>query len=124
MASRFVYAQLQTSDPSIATAFYRDLCGWTVTADLPGAGPPYVEAVANGEAVAGIMPLPAPGMPSSWLLYLAVDDLDEAVQTAKGLGATVVVPPTDITAKGVRISVLKDPTGASFALRGPLSSGS
>lgn len=123
MATRFVYAQLQTSDPSRATEFYRDLCGWTVTADPADEGSPYVEAFADGQSVAGIMPLPAPGINSGWLLYLAVDDLDAAVQTAKRLGATVVVAPTDVAAKSVRISVLKDPTGASFALRGPLKTG-
>ncbi|MES0175382.1 VOC family protein [Mesorhizobium sp. M0006] len=120
MASRFVYAQLQTSDPSVATSFYQDLCEWTAKDDPPSAGPQYTEAFADGDSVAGIMPLPAAGLTSSWLVYLSVDDLDAAVRKATGLGATVIVPPTDIRAKGVRVSVLKDPTGANFALRGHL----
>jgi uncharacterized protein len=121
MASRFVYAQLQTSNPPVATAFYRDLCGWTMKDDPPGAGPPYTEALIGADSIAGIMPLPASGMASGWLLYLAVDNLDAAVSTAKRLGATVIMPPTNVVPKGVRVSVLKDPTGAAFALRGPLS---
>lgn len=121
MAGRFVYAQLQTSNPSAATVFYRDLCGWTMTDDPPSAGPPYTEASIGADSIAGIMPLPAPGMVPSWLLYLAVDNLDAAVATAERLGATVIMPPTNIAAKHIRVSVLKDPTGAVFALRGPLS---
>jgi len=120
MGSRFVYAQLQTSDPSRATMFYHELCGWTLKDDPPGGGPPYTEAFTDGESVAGIMPVPAPSLSSRWLLYLSVEDLDAATQKAQSLGATVVVPPTDIAAKGCRISVLTDPTGAAFALRGPL----
>lgn len=119
MASRFVYAQLQTTDPSGATAFYRDLCGWTIQVDPPGTGPPYTEASADGVSIAGIMPLPAPGMTSAWLLYLAVDDVDVATQKASALGATVIMPPTDIPVKGVRVSVMKDPAGANFAMRAP-----
>jgi uncharacterized protein len=120
VASRFVYAQLQTSDTARAKDFYRDLCGWTITDDPPGAGPPYAEITVNDEHIAGIMPLPAAGQPSFWLAYFSVADVDAAVHAAETLGATVLVPATDIAPKGFRIAVLSDPTGAAFALRGPL----
>src|SRR2546421_240710 len=101
MASRFVYAQLQTSDAAHAVEFYRDLCGWTVQDDPPGHGPPYTEAFADGASVAGIMSLQAPSESPRWLLYLSVDDADVATEKARRLGATVRMPPTDIAAKGV-----------------------
>ena len=123
MTTRIVYAQLQTSDFANAKTFYAQLCGWTITDDPPGAGPAYAEASADGKPVGGIMPLPAPGVPPHWLLYLDVDDLDAAVASAQRLGATVVVPPMNVAAKNVRISVLKDPAGADFALRSALSGG-
>jgi predicted enzyme related to lactoylglutathione lyase len=122
MGTRFVYAQLQTSDPGRATVFYRELCGWTVVDDPPGDGPPYTEAFVDGESVAGIMPVPASGLSTRWLLYLSVDDIDVATEKAQHLGATLTMPPTDIVAKGCRISILTDPTGGQFALRGPLLS--
>lgn len=122
MPSRLVYAQLQTLDPVGAKNFYQELCGWTMKDDPPGAGPPYTEAVVGAEAVAGIMPLREPGGAAHWLLYLSVDDVDSASKKAEHLGAKILLPPMDIPAKDCRISMLTDPGGARFALRGPLSS--
>ena len=53
-------------------------------------------------------------VPSHWLVYFGVDDTDDAVATAGGLGATTVVPPTDIPPG--RFAVLADPDGATFAV--------
>jgi len=117
-----VYAQLQTLDPAGAKNFYKELCGWTMKDDPPSAGPPYTEALVGAEAVAGIMPLLEPSGAAHWLLYLSVDDVDTASQKAERLGAKILLPPMDISAKACRISMLADPSGARFALRGPLSS--
>jgi predicted enzyme related to lactoylglutathione lyase len=121
MPSRFVYAQLQTSDFAGAKEFYRELCGWTMKDDPPGS-PPYTEVMIDDEDIAGIMPSREPGASAQWLLYLSVDDVDAAARKAARLGATVIVPAMDIAAKGCRISVLTDPAGARFALRSPLAS--
>jgi predicted enzyme related to lactoylglutathione lyase len=52
---------------------------------------------------------------SHWLEYVAVKDVDTSVRNAKEIGATILVPPTDIQKIG-RFSVLSDPTGAAIAL--------
>jgi uncharacterized protein len=122
MPSRFTYAQLQTSNLAAAKEFYAELCGWTLIDDPPG-GPPYTEVMAGADPVAGLMPAPAPGVPSFWLLFLSVDDTDQATARAERLGARIVTAPMDIAPKNCRISVLTDPTGAVFALRGPLRGG-
>jgi predicted enzyme related to lactoylglutathione lyase len=44
-----------------------------------------------------------------------VDDSDRAVEKAKGMGAQVMVPPTDIPNIG-RFAILNDPQGADFAV--------
>jgi uncharacterized protein len=51
-------------------------------------------------------------VPSHWGVYFAVDDTDSMVQRAQGLGAAVMVPPTDI--EPGRFAGLIDPSGASF----------
>ncbi len=62
-----------------------------------------------------MMPLPdgAP-MPSHWLAYFAVDDLDAASAQVSDGGGQVVVEPTPIPAG--RFLVAQDPAGAFFAL--------
>jgi len=55
------------------------------------------------------------GMPPHWMVYFAVDDSDRTVEKAKGMGALVMVPPTDIPNIG-RFAILNDPQGADFAV--------
>jgi hypothetical protein len=78
----------------------------------------YLLAKADGDMVAGLFP-PDPGMPVAWTHYTAVDDADATAAKAKELGATIVVPPTDIPGTG-RFSVLIDPQGAAFGILQPL----
>jgi predicted enzyme related to lactoylglutathione lyase len=54
-------------------------------------------------------------VPDNWLIYFGSPDVDADVQRATGLGATVIVPPTDIPNMG-RFAVLLDPQGGSFAI--------
>jgi uncharacterized protein len=55
------------------------------------------------------------GVPPHWAVYFAVDDCDAAAEKAKGLGATLRMPPTDIPNVG-RFAVIQDPQGAFFSI--------
>jgi uncharacterized protein len=106
--------QLNTSDPEVAERFYGELFGWRFD-QVGDAETPYW-GVFNGERLnAGMMPLP-PGapMPSHWLVYFGVDDLDGAAAEVESAGGTMMVAPTDVP--GGRILVAQDPQGAFFAL--------
>ena len=60
-------------------------------------------------------PAAAPAdMPSYWLVYFTVDDVDAAHRRAIGLGGTERVAPQDFP--GGRFSVAADPDGAGFDL--------
>ncbi len=48
-------------------------------------------------------------------IYFEVDSVDEAVETAEGLGATVVVPKHEVATKGW-FAVTVDPQGNGFAV--------
>ncbi len=51
-------------------------------------------------------------LPPNWGVYFGVTDTDAAVEKIKGLGGTVLVPPTDI--EPGRFAVVMDDQGAPF----------
>jgi predicted enzyme related to lactoylglutathione lyase len=109
----FAWSELITSDLGKSKAFYSAVFGWTW-----GGSDDYAHIEVGGRGVGGVMPRP-PMMPDeapdSWTVYFAVLDVDAALEQATGLGATVVVPATDISGTG-RFAMLRDPQGAVFAL--------
>jgi len=118
---RFVWHELNTSDPAGAQAFYTTLVGWD-TKTGPIAEMPYTEWVNGGTSVGGVMQLPeetkAAGAPPHWLAYVAVPSVDDTTAQAQSLGSTVMAGPMDIPDVG-RIAVLQDPQGAVFAVYTP-----
>jgi predicted enzyme related to lactoylglutathione lyase len=59
-----------------------------------------------------------PQQPHAWLPYVQVASADQAADKAKRLGATVVVPPTDIPNVG-RFAILVDGQGAATGILQP-----
>lgn len=107
------WVEMQSRDVEASARFYAEVLEW-----VPG--PPsdgYRVFARGGEQVAGLMPMPPEvpdGVPSYWLVYFAVDDLDATCGRAGGLGGGLVVPP--MTAGDMRFAVLEDPAGAVFAV--------
>jgi predicted enzyme related to lactoylglutathione lyase len=113
------WSELMTTDVSAAKSFYSELFGWQLE-DMPmeTENMTYTVVKANGDEVAGIMPLPegAPaGMPPVWGLYITVDNVDAAAEKATALGAKIHMPPKDIPEVG-RFCVLQDPQGAFISI--------
>jgi len=112
----FCWADLVTADPARAKQFYSGLFGWQIMAgekDTSG----YLH-IKNGEDfIGGIPPVrqQGPKMPSHWMSYFAVSDVDQAAKKAQELGAKTFAPPMDIPGAG-RMAVLADPQGAAFAI--------
>jgi uncharacterized protein len=126
---------LNTRDVDAAKSFYGTLFGWQVLS-LPGGAqmwtlpgyadhletfqPGFREFVAEAGApgfedvVASINPIPddQPDTPPHWSVTFAVDDADAIAAKATELGAEVIVPPFD--APWVRMTIIKDPQGATF----------
>ena len=112
-AGTIMWNELATSDLARSKAFYSDAFGWGW-----GGGDEYAEAQVGGRTIGGVMPRPADmpaDMPDHWLVYFGATDLDADTSTAAGLGATILVQPTDIPNAG-RFAVLMDPQGAAFGL--------
>lgn len=125
MPKRTEYAQgtpdwvdLQTTDQSAAKQFYGSLFGWSFDDRPMPDGGAYSMAMLNGETVAAIAPMPpgAPeGMPPVWNTYIAVDDVDAAVDKVGAAGGQVLLPAFDIGDAG-RMAFVADPTGAAVGL--------
>ena len=118
------WTELTTNDPASAEAFYTALFGWTPKHATPGAGTmPYTEFTVQGAThpSIGMMQKPPhlpPEVPSFWLPYFQVTDVDATVTQAQSLGATIHFGPQDIPGTG-RFVVIGDPQGAAFAAYTP-----
>ncbi len=115
-AGALTWNELNTRDLAAAKTFYPEVFGWEPH-DADMGEMTYTEWKLGDNTVAGMMPMPdmVPAeVPAHWLVYFGVDDTDAAVSEATALGATTVVPPTDIPPG--RFAVLADPDGATFAI--------
>ncbi|HZI17444.1 MAG TPA: VOC family protein [Pyrinomonadaceae bacterium] len=112
----FCWTELATTDVGAAGKFYSALLGWRLhSSEAAGAG--YTEIEAGGERIGGIHQMGEEfgQMPSHWMAYVAVEDVDEKARLVAELGGTVCVPPCDIPNVG-RFCVVNDPTGATLSL--------
>jgi len=113
-----VLDELTTSDTAAAEKFYTKLFGWTPKHGAAGAPMEYTEFSIGGTPSIGMMPKPAQmpaHIPSYWMPYFQVSNVDQSTSTARELGAKVMVGPTDIPDAG-RFVIMNDPQGAMFAL--------
>ncbi|MFQ5579878.1 MAG: VOC family protein [Nitrospiria bacterium] len=112
----FSWNELMTTDVDQAKAFYAGLFGWT-TEDWPMNEMNYAVIKNGDEDIGGIMPIPeeAKGAPPNWGAYITVEDVDSSAAKAKALGASIIVPPTDIPKVG-RFCLFQDPQGATLSM--------
>jgi predicted enzyme related to lactoylglutathione lyase len=69
-----------------------------------------------GKDIGGMMgAMGGPTVPPHWLGYVAVSDVDAMTKKVETLGGKVVMPAMDMPKVG-KFSIVKDPTGATFAL--------
>jgi hypothetical protein len=111
-SARFVWHDLMTTDPARSVAFYSALFGWRTDArEVAGAGA-YTAIRAGDVPFGGMVPLdPKHGIPSHWVSYVAVDDVDATCARANAAGGRTCIPPTDIPNVG-RFAIIEDPDGA------------
>ena len=74
--STFCYNELATSDVEAAKSFYTQLFGWQSKESDIGSQGAYTIFTANGKDCAGMMKKPEEHVPTSWLSYVTVDDVD------------------------------------------------
>jgi predicted enzyme related to lactoylglutathione lyase len=117
---RFCWHELVTTDLPAATAFYGELLGWSYR-DNPSPAGTYRMFSIGDAMVAGAMAAPT-GVPSGWLVYVAVDDADTAARKVAELGGRVMVQATTVP-EMLRFACASDPAGAAFGLLQPFGAG-
>ena len=114
----FGWAELNARGLGKAVPFYRAVFGWTArTAPMGEGQPDYTEFLVGDASIAGGMemnPMVPAEVPSYWLVYFAVEDVDAMFRKALGAGAAETLAPRDFP--GGRFAIVRDPQGATFGL--------
>jgi predicted enzyme related to lactoylglutathione lyase len=117
-AGTYGWAELNSRDLDKVLGFYTSVFAWDAKAATMGdGGPRYIEFRAGDTPIGGAMdmnPMVPPEVPSYWLLYFTVDDVDASYAKAISGGAREMLPPADFA--GGRFAILGDPQGAAFGL--------
>jgi predicted enzyme related to lactoylglutathione lyase len=108
--------ELATRDIDAAKAFYAAAFGWEGETSAYGETS-YTEWKLGGRTIGGMIAMNAewpPDVPSHWMVYFAVEDVDAAVSRVRELGGKVAMAPSDTPAG--RFAVVNDPQGAVFSI--------
>jgi predicted enzyme related to lactoylglutathione lyase len=113
----FIWNELVCSDQSACGEFYTELLGWECKEVDTGEGRLYSIFLKDGHIIGGMMSLTDDkGSTSShWEPYIAVDNVDICVEKITRLGGKILTPPHDLPDIG-RVSLIRDPSGATVAL--------
>ena len=115
MHNTFAWFELVSTDVAASKAFYGSVIGWTFESAGPGSD--YTVASAAGQGVAGVIPLDKTTRPASlgstWMGYVAVDDLEATLATLVKAGGAILRPTEDIPGM-LRFAVVADPQGVAF----------
>jgi|SRR5438067_1579043 len=116
--SAFGWGELNARGLDKAIPFYTKLFGWTVKQSPMGEGMgDYTEFQLNGQSILGgmeMMSMVPAEVPSHWMVYFLVADVDASFKKAIELGAREMMAPSDYP--GGRFAIMGDPQGASFGI--------
>jgi predicted enzyme related to lactoylglutathione lyase len=120
-AGEFDWNELLTTDKKAAFDFYSALFGWK-RIDEHDMGPmgTYLIYGLGGKPFGGMFTKTddMKAMPTAWLYYVDVSDLDAAIGRVKSKGGKIANGPMEVPG-GSRIAQCFDPQGAAFALHEP-----
>jgi predicted enzyme related to lactoylglutathione lyase len=116
--NQYGWAELNARGLQKDLPFYKAVFGWGAEdLPMPEGQPDYTQFKVGDDAIAGAMemsPMIPAEVPSYWMVYFNVADVDDAFTRALGLGATEMVSPMDFP--GGRFAIVSDPQGAMFGL--------
>lgn len=113
----FCWNELVTRDMAAAEKFYTELLGWkAIDSGMPGMK--YTLLKVNEKDAGGIMDMPPDvpkEVPSHWMAYITVDDVDALAKKTEDLGGKLIHGPQDVPNVG-RFCIIQDPTGGVLSL--------
>ncbi|HEX7374525.1 MAG TPA: VOC family protein [Steroidobacteraceae bacterium] len=110
----WLWAELWADDAPAMAKFYATVGGYDVAAGASTGTDQGFHLDSGGYARAGVLRKPLPNTPTAWILYVRVKDVAATVAKAQAAGGRVVIEP--MQARGTRVALLIDPTGAPFAV--------
>lgn len=113
LQGKFVWFEHLSNDIPAARRFYEQLFGWH-TETMPMGAQSYSMILNGADGIAGYSKAPR-GVPSNWLSYVSVADVDATHRAAVAAGAKSQMGPMDMGDVG-RGAVVTDPTGATVAI--------
>lgn len=114
------WRELTTQNAAKAKEFYQGLLGWNLEQSKV-TQMKYDEIHNGNQAIGGMMQIDEQwgegweNIPAHWMTYIAVDNCDEIIEKIKENGGGICVPPFDAPNVG-RMSVVNDPSGATFSV--------
>ena len=113
--NKFVWSDLSTFDMPSARADYAALFGWAFDGSED-----YDFAMIGASQMAAVFPMPTRladiGMPSFWMSYVMVADLDATVAKVRQHPGVVIEVEPEAFSSDARIALVRDPSGAGFTL--------
>jgi len=121
MKNNFVWSDLSVYDLRVTMDFYSKVFGWSFhkTKDM-SMEEDYHVAYIDNTPVSAIFTMPAYlqklNLPSFWMSYIQVKNIDEVVKKAKAHENVIIeVKPTQFDEKS-QIALIRDPSGAGFTI--------
>lgn len=118
----FCWLDLAASDAGLAQRFYAQAFGWTFQ-EQAALGGRFTRCHVGRRDVASLYQLKQAqlehGVPSHWTPYIAVDQVDAALQRSAACGGRAVVAPFDVPGMA-RIALIQDAVGALVGLWQPI----
>jgi hypothetical protein len=115
-AGKLVWFDLTVDNADAVRDFYQQVVGWTSAPISMGDYNDYSMQTADGEGAAGICHKRGDNgqQPSQWMIYIAVDDLDQSLAACQSNGGKIRVPIRNVGDS--RFAVIEDPAGAVCGL--------
>jgi len=117
-----VWYELMTPDAQASKAFYDQVVGWNFGDPVEEYQGYRMIGRSDGGFAGGVLTLTDEmkqhGARPTWLGYVGVDDVDNALSAIEQAGGKTLMPATDIANVG-RIAMVADPSGAPFYVMKP-----
>jgi len=109
------WLELWAKDAARMAEFYGPLGAYTVSRQEGPGDRPELHLVAAGYPRAGVLEIERTDVPSTWLPYVRVKDLQQTVASIERAGGRIVVAPSP-EVRGGKVAVFLDPSGAAVAV--------
>ncbi len=117
MSNKICHFELTTQDMAAAKEFYGSLFDWKLES-MSMDDEAYIMINTGEEPSGGMMAAPSAEVPSAWVNYVQVEDVEASAARAAELGGQIIVAKTPIPEMGY-FAVISDPTGAVIGVWEP-----